>query len=237
MAQPDVEAGKPVLDRGVSMTGKQAHFGTADEEVERILRFQKNYYYVLKAKKDTPSSDIKANYYKLCRLIHPDKCQHAQAKDATAAVNQAYDTLTSAVKKTAYDMYVDDINVDAPEGMSYAEWEASNMAAQVKVPKWMETVLRIPGAGFILALILLPLTLVVVLVVLVLVLALQIICCPVRCLCGVPAPPAGAEDDANAAGGGMNQEEAAAFMAARNAKARHAGHTAEAPGQHPPPAV
>lgn len=31
---------------------------------------------------------------------------------------------------------------------------------QVRIPKWLETVLRIPGAGIILALILLPLTLV-----------------------------------------------------------------------------
>ena len=37
----------------------------ADTEVTRILSSQKNYYYVLKVKKDTPSAEIKANYFKL----------------------------------------------------------------------------------------------------------------------------------------------------------------------------
>jgi curved DNA-binding protein CbpA len=39
----------------------------------------------------------------LFRLVHPDKCTHPQAKDAAAVVNQAYDTLSSAVKKALYD--------------------------------------------------------------------------------------------------------------------------------------
>ena len=40
-------------------------FRDADTEVARILSSQKNYYYVLKVKKDTPSAEIKANYFKL----------------------------------------------------------------------------------------------------------------------------------------------------------------------------
>jgi hypothetical protein len=55
---------------------------------------------------------------------------------------------------------VEDINVDAPEGMSYAEWEASNAMHQVKIPRWLEAFLRIPGGFIILLLILFPLTLV-----------------------------------------------------------------------------
>ncbi|KAL4437427.1 hypothetical protein ABPG75_004566 [Micractinium tetrahymenae] len=228
----DVEAGKPELKRGMSQTGKQAQFGDANAEVERIIKFQRNYYYVLKVKKDTPSGEIKANYYKVARLIHPDKCSHPKAKEAAQVLNQAYDTLSNAIKKRAYDAYVDDVQVDAPEGMSYSEWEASNMAAQVKVPKWLETLLRIPGVGIIIALILLPLTLALALVVLVVALVLSILCIPVRCLFGAPAPPPGAED-ANAAGGGMSQEEAAAYMAARNAEARKAAGAA--PVQQQPP--
>lgn len=230
----DVEEGKPPLKRGVSMTGKQAQFGDANDEVERIIKYQRNYYFILKVKKDTPSAEIKANYYKLARLIHPDKCSHPKAKEAAQALNLAWDTLNNPIKKRAFDAYVDDINVDAPEGMSYAEWEASNMAAQVRVPKWLETLLRIPGVGIIIALILLPLTLVLALVVVVLVLVLNLLCLPVRCLCGKPVPPPQAED-ANAAGGGMSQEEAAAYMAARNAEARRAAGAP--PAQQPPPAV
>ncbi|KAL4421923.1 hypothetical protein ABPG77_005207 [Micractinium sp. CCAP 211/92] len=229
----DVEAGTPEIKRGLSMTGKQAQFGDANSEVERIIKFQRNFYYVLKVKKDTAPGEIKANYYKLARLIHPDKCSHPKAKEAAQVLNQAWDTLNNPIKKRAFDAYVDDINVDAPEGMSYAEWEASNMAAQVRVPKWLETLLRIPGVGIIIALILLPISLALVLVVLVVVLVLNLLCLPVRCLCGKPPPPHA--EDANAAGGGMSQEEAAAYMAARNAEARKAAGAA--PVQQQPPAV
>lgn len=38
-----------------------------------------------------------------CRLVHPDKCSHPQAKDASAVLNQAYDTLSNSVKKSLYD--------------------------------------------------------------------------------------------------------------------------------------
>ena len=55
--------------------------------------------------------------------------------------------------------YVDDAgDLDAPAGMSYAEWEAQR--GEVQIPKWMEKILRIPGGAFCLLLILLPLTLV-----------------------------------------------------------------------------
>jgi DnaJ-class molecular chaperone len=37
--------------------------------------------------------------------VHPDKCKNAQAAEAAAVVNQAYGTLTNAIKKAAYDAY------------------------------------------------------------------------------------------------------------------------------------
>lgn len=56
--------------------------------------------------------------------------------------------------------YVDDAgDMDAPDGMSYADWEAQQ-AVNVQIPAWMEAVLRIPGGGICLLIILLPLTLV-----------------------------------------------------------------------------
>ena len=33
------------------------------------------------------------------RLVHPDKCSHPQASEAAATVNQAYGTLSNALKK------------------------------------------------------------------------------------------------------------------------------------------
>ncbi len=56
--------------------------------------------------------------------------------------------------------YVDDaVDLDAPDGVSYADWEAQQ-AVNVQVPAWMEAVLRVPGGGICLLLILLPVTLV-----------------------------------------------------------------------------
>ena len=59
----------------------------------------------MQVKKDTPEKEIKVNFYKLSRLVHPDKCSHPRAGDAAAVVNQAYGTLTNGIKKRAYDLY------------------------------------------------------------------------------------------------------------------------------------
>ena len=40
---------------------------------------------------------------------------------------QGYETLKNPMKKRLYDAYVSDVNVDVPEGMSYAEWEAQQV--------------------------------------------------------------------------------------------------------------
>ena len=50
-------------------------------------------------------------------------------------------------------------DLDAPDGVSYADWEAQQ-AVNVQIPAWMEAVLRIPGGGICLLIILLPVTLV-----------------------------------------------------------------------------
>ena len=69
-----------------------------------------------------------------------------------------------------------------------AEWEAAQAAHPVKLPRWLEAVLRVPGVGLVLMLILFPLTLVVLLVLLVLAVVLQLLCLPVRCLCSCCRP-------------------------------------------------
>lgn len=207
--------------------------------MDRICKHERNYYFVLHVKKDTPKADIKANYYKLSRLVHPDKCAHPKAGDAAAVLNQAWDTLNNPIKKRAYDAYVDDINVDAPEGMTYAEWEASNATQQIQLPRWVQAILRLPGGVIILALIMLPITL----IVLALMLALTIICIPIQLVCNclgcAPQPPpqgagatGGGADDATQAAGGLTQEEMMAEMAARNAEARKAA--GQPPAQQAP---
>ena len=95
---------------------------------------------------------------------------------------QANETLNNTVKKALYDAYVKDVDTDAPEGMSYTEWEASMAARPVQIPKWLEKVLRIPGVGLIVMIlilvILLPLTICVLLVAIILMLVFRILCLP-----------------------------------------------------------
>jgi hypothetical protein len=121
------------------------------------------------------------SHLRLSRIVHPDKCSHPEAATASAILNQAADTLRDPIKKRLYDAYVSDLQeVDAPEGMSYAEWEAKQ--ADVKIPKWVEKILRMPGGKFlmliisllIILLILLPLIIIGV----VLALVLFILCLP-----------------------------------------------------------
>lgn len=42
----------------------------------------------LQVRKDTDPKEIRANYFRLSRLVHPDKCSHPRAADASAIVNQ-----------------------------------------------------------------------------------------------------------------------------------------------------
>lgn len=155
--------------------------------------------------KDTDPSEIRTNYLKLNRLVHPDKCHHPQAAEASAVVNSAKDTLTNPIKKRLYDAYVTDVmsgRAEAGAEMSYADWEAAQAQYPVKIPAWLEMVLRIPVVGQIFALILLLILLPLVLILIVLILVLWIICLPInivlRCLFGPPPMDAEAAQ-ANAA--------------------------------------
>lgn len=93
--------------------------------------------------KDTDPSEIRTNYLKLNRLVHPDKCHHPQAAEASAVVNSAKDTLTNPLKKRLYDAYVTDVmsgRAEAGAEMSYADWEAAQAQYPVKIPAWLEMV-------------------------------------------------------------------------------------------------
>lgn len=157
---------------------------------------------MLQVRKDTEQGDIRRNYLKLQALLHPDKCKNSRAPDASAVVNQAYDTLTTLVKKTLYDAYVRDVDTDAPEGMNYADWEAS-MAQPVEIPKWVMKLLSIPGGRFIFLLIVLLVFLPLTLILILLLFVLWLVCLPFNCLaricCG--AGPVEQQEGAAEAGG------------------------------------
>ena len=86
---------------------------------------------------DADESELKYNYLRLSRLVHPDKCSHPNAAEASAVLNQAKDTLTNPIKKRLYDAYLDDLakgqGVNKDE-MTYAEWEAKMAQMPVRLP-------------------------------------------------------------------------------------------------------
>ena len=237
----------PALQRGVSGVGRAAIFGTANEEIARILavraapqrvsgsarrcsaaarrrhrcsrppvarrspppppQVKSNYYLVLKTTKDSDPAELKLNHRRLSLLVHPDKnAGNAAASDASAAVNNAKDTLSNPLKKRLYDAYVTDVGASGTgtAGMSYPEWEAAAAAHPVKLPKWLEKALNVPVLGQVLGLLILLLiglplailALCVLLIVLVLMVVMEIICCPIRCCAraaGRGAPSAAAD--------------------------------------------
>jgi curved DNA-binding protein CbpA len=60
---------------------------------------------MLQLRKDTQAADVRANYFRVSRLVHPDKCSHPRAAEAAAVVNQGYATLSNPVKKVLYDRH------------------------------------------------------------------------------------------------------------------------------------
>lgn len=140
--------------------------------------------------KDADASEIRNNYLRLSRLVHPDKCSHPNAAEASSILNMAKDTLTNPLKKKLYDSYVTDVTEGGAETseMTYAEWEAAQAQYPVKIPAWLEKILRIPVVGQVIALIVLLCLFPLVLLVILLVLVLWLVCLPinilVRCCCG-----------------------------------------------------
>mmetsp|Transcript_16264 Transcript_16264/g.48725 ORF Transcript_16264/g.48725 Transcript_16264/m.48725 type:complete len:234 (+) Transcript_16264:471-1172(+) len=148
-----------------------AVFGTAEEEVVRLTRVDNmSYYAVLKVEPDNLSA-LKRNYFKLSRLVHPDKCSHPESGKAMAVVSTAYDVLSTPMKKKLYDAYA---TQEKPEDMSYAQWEAQ----QVEIPMWLQRVLKVPCGGCFLLMFLVP----VLIIVLILFGVVWLLCLPFRLL-------------------------------------------------------
>merc|ERR1712216_811343 len=76
------------LSKLQSTVGREASFGSGEEEVARILKHRTNYYLVLKVTSTTEESEIKYNYLRLSRIVHPDKCRAEGAGEASAILNQ-----------------------------------------------------------------------------------------------------------------------------------------------------
>lgn len=63
----------------------------------------KDYYDTLGVKPDASAADIKSAYRKLARKYHPDRNKEADAEEHFKQVNEAYEVLKDADKRSSYD--------------------------------------------------------------------------------------------------------------------------------------
>lgn len=90
---------------------------------------------------------MKKSYYKIARLIHPDKCSHPQATDAMGVVTSAHSTLSNTALRAAYDMYASQVEVDSAGADSFAQWESKGGANMAHLPPWLVKGLNNPILG------------------------------------------------------------------------------------------
>lgn len=74
------------------------------ELVQRILR-TKDYYDILGVPRSASDDDLKKAYRKLALALHPDKNKAQKAEEAFKLVNKAFDTLSDANKREAYNRF------------------------------------------------------------------------------------------------------------------------------------
>lgn len=151
--------------------------GSAEDEIERIKNAP-NHYAVLHVKSGAENAELKKNYYKLARVLHPDRCQHEGAGDAMTSVSQAYDTLSNKLKKTLYDQFLTQTGGESERpNQTYQEWESQQ--EPMKLPKWLLLLLGIKGCGYVLFFLILILVLPLIVLILLVFLIVQILLAPV----------------------------------------------------------
>lgn len=151
----------------------------AEAEIRRVLDESNNYFMVLHVTPSADVSQIKRNYKRLSLILHPDRCKLPRAKEAFQEINVAQATLTNAVKRKMYDLYLGDRLQGTAGTESYNEWEARMaQGAPVRVPGWLLFVLRLPVIGLVVAVLLVLLLIPLLLVLLVVMLVLGIVCLP-----------------------------------------------------------
>eukprot|EP01100_Stratorugosa_tubuloviscum_P004113 TRINITY_DN2014_c1_g1_i1.p1 TRINITY_DN2014_c1_g1~~TRINITY_DN2014_c1_g1_i1.p1 ORF type:complete len:418 (-),score=222.37 TRINITY_DN2014_c1_g1_i1:51-1304(-) len=131
-------------------------FSEDDFEVVRRVLSSKTYYEILQVTTNAVEDEIKTNYRRLARLLHPDKNRAPQAADAMKLLSEAHQTLTDEFKRGLYDRYV---NSDAANQTSYAQWEAENadmiyMQQALGLESLAEFIRKTKGLGCLLLIIL-----------------------------------------------------------------------------------
>ena len=71
------------------------------------MKYQ-DYYQILGVTRDASNADIKKSYRKLARKYHPDVNKDDSAEEKFKEINEAYDVLKDAEKRSAYDRFGND---------------------------------------------------------------------------------------------------------------------------------
>lgn len=62
-----------------------------------------DYYQILKISRDASAEEIRVAYFEAARVLHPDVNPSPKAREEFMAIQQAYETLSNALKKEKYD--------------------------------------------------------------------------------------------------------------------------------------
>merc|ERR1712142_216576 len=63
------------------------------------------YYQVLGLPRDAKQSDVKAAYFKLAKIYHPDVCHEDDAREIFDKITEAYATLIDLTQRYFYDQH------------------------------------------------------------------------------------------------------------------------------------
>lgn len=64
-----------------------------------------NYYKILEVSPDATSEEIKNQYRRLAKKMHPDKTKNKESEDVMAEINKAYEILSDQELREKYDKY------------------------------------------------------------------------------------------------------------------------------------
>lgn len=97
---------------GATRTGKCGKTYTPEQQalVQRILR-TKDYYAMFDVPKDVPEEALKKAYKKFALKLHPDKNAAPGAEEAFKKLSKAFQCLSDAQNRAAYDTYGDEENI------------------------------------------------------------------------------------------------------------------------------
>ena len=96
---------------------------------------KRDYYEVLGVARSASSDEIRSAYRRLARQYHPDVSQEQNAEAQFKEINEAYEVLSNAEKRTTYDRFGHAGTQSGP-GASVAVSPTSARSSKTFLPAW-----------------------------------------------------------------------------------------------------